>query len=255
MTEPAPLRTIDAARRAIDREREILLTEKRAFDRFNRQLQSLEAAGTATTGSNGATMHVSGKVPKGLSKVRTLYAETIMSVPHYQRDYDESLFEHVAGEFSTELAAALESHSVLTPQLKQPLLDMSGQSVTLRQGLVETIEREREAVDWAGRELRVIQDDLDSILTQPLDSLEFNAIRLSRGRLLELQRTCDEIAAERQEQIRRRRELSIGDLGLFEAYLYGDCEHTYPVLAACATTGSSVRQGRRRLERLLTTVQ
>ncbi|ADD05938.1 uncharacterized protein Nmag_2377 [Natrialba magadii ATCC 43099] len=254
MTEPAPLRTIDAARRVIDREHEVLIAEKRAFDRFNNRLQALDANGSAA-GSNGSTMHVSGTATKGLSRVRTLYEETIMNVPHYEDSYDESLSEHVAGEFSAELAAALESHSVLTPQLKQPLLEMSGQSVTLRHQLIEAIEREREAVDSAGRELRAIQDDLDSILTQPLDSLEFNALRLSRGRLLELQRACDESSAKRQDRIRRRRELTIGDIGMFEAYLYADCEHTYPVLAACATMGTRVRQGRHRLERLLAVVQ
>lgn len=269
----APLAT---AREILERERRQLTAEQRAFERFRRRVAALETVApqttVATAGSGisansdagttgGVGIGTAGTATRcrpseGLSQVRDAYVETVMSVPHYDDLYDETWLESVAEEFSEELAAALDQHTQLHPKLQQSLVTAAAQAGDNRTELLERVETEREAVEDAACELSDIRAELQSLLDQPLAHVEFNALRLTRNRLELLRERCDDLALERQTALRRRRrEFPISDIGTLERYFYGDCEHTYPILAAIAQLGKGVERGiaivDRSLERLL----
>lgn len=271
MDDPSPLRGIDDARQAIKREREILRTEIDAFEQFGCGLRTIETGGTqqtggCPTGAQPAGTHAASVqsvrpvqatvgATGSLARVRSLFAKTVMATPHYDDIYGEHWSEHLRGEFSEEHAAALEQHSVLSSEIKRALLEATDQSIASRRRLLGAVEHEAELVAEARREIKAVNTELESILSQPLDQLEFNALRLSRARLLELETDCDELVAVRQPQIRRRRELTIAAIGTFEKYLYDDCAYTYPVLAAIANLGERIDRERRVLERLLARIR
>ena len=272
MNTVSPTAVLDPATEALERERRELRAERRAFERFGRRVAALETQSAREPGpgpepepepdpsptaasprlaaaagpSAGAAGGSSAVHAAGCEAVREAYAETVLSLPHYER-YDETWLESVAAEFTPDLAAALEG-SRLHPQLKRSLLAATEQAQIHRSELLDLIEAERDAVADAAAELSSIADDLESLLAQPIDRLEFNALRLTRTRLEDLRDRCDDLSADRQAQLRRRRRQLPGiETKSFERYLYGTCEHSLPVLAAIATVG-------RRLERALETV-
>ncbi|AXR76586.1 DUF7260 family protein [Natrarchaeobaculum sulfurireducens] len=271
MDEPSPLRRIDDARRAIEREREILQAEINAFGRFACDLRTVEASdvravGGGTAGAQPAGAHATSVQSVGpahatvgitgsVAKVRSLFAETVMATPHYDDVYGEHWTEHLRGEFNQDLAAALEHQTTLSPEVKQALLEATDQSIASRRRILGSVEREAELVETARRDLKSIHTAVESILAQPLEQLEFNALRLSRARLLELEAACDELVAVRQPQISGRRDLTMAGIGAFEQYLYDDCAHTYPVLSAVADLGERIDRERRALERSLASVR
>ncbi|WP_456264523.1 DUF7260 family protein, partial [Aeromonas schubertii] len=53
----------------------------------------------------------------GLNDVQQAYRETVMSIAHYDEEYDEPLAQNLAFEVGEELAAAIMTHSQLTPYL------------------------------------------------------------------------------------------------------------------------------------------
>ncbi|AEH37432.1 DUF7260 family protein [Halopiger xanaduensis] len=262
------------AREVLEREDRQLTVEQRAFERFQRRVAALETAaprataptagtglgagigtgaagaGGVGTGTTGTTLH--SRPSEGLSQVRDAYVETVMSVPHYDDLYDDTWLESIAEEFSEEQAAALEQHAQLHPRLQRSLVTAAEQVVENRAQLRERVETEREAVDDADRELTDVCEDLQSLLEQPLAQLEFNALRLTRDRLESLRERCDDLATERQTALQRRRqEYVLGNAGTLEDYFYGDCEHTYPILAAIADLGAGIERGTAAVDRSL----
>lgn len=167
-----------------------------------------------------------------------------MSVPHYREEYDQPYAASVAGELSEELAAALTSDAQFHPHLKRKLLEATTRAIDSREQLLEVVDGEAEAIESGGDDVAALVADVEALDGQPLDDMEFNALRLTRERLRAARDRCDELAAERQSTLRvQRRSLppDIGDLG---EYLYADCETPYPLLSALAALG-------RRIDRLL----
>ncbi|GAB3665514.1 DUF7260 family protein [Halopiger thermotolerans] len=261
------------AREPLERERRQLTAERRAFERFRRRVAALETAtpqataatagagigggiGADTGGVGAGAAHAGaaarGRPSEGLSPVRDAYVKTVMSVPHYDDLYGDTWLESVAEEFSEEQAAALEQHARLRPQLQRSLVTAAAQAVENRAQLLEHVEAERKALADADRELTDGCQNLQSLLDQPLANMEFNALGMTRDRLESLRERCDELATERQTALRRRRrELVIGDVGTLERYFYGNCEHTYPILAAIAELGRGIERGTDAVDRSL----
>jgi len=182
----------------------------------------------------------------GLEAVRDAYEETVMSVPHYREEYGEPYLVNVAGELSRELAAALGSDGRFHAGLKRKLLQTSRQAVDGRTHLLGIVDAEAEALESGADDIAALTEEVTSLGDQPLDDLEFNALRLTRERLRDARDRCDELAAERQSTLRDQRRtlpVEIDDLG---EYLYSPCETTYPLLAAYASL-------HRRIDRLLRT--
>ncbi|MFC4542634.1 hypothetical protein ACFO5R_11955 [Halosolutus amylolyticus] len=244
-----PTADLETAVRALDREHRLLSDERRAFERFAKRLSSLETVSPQLAGP-GIRTHETDSID--LSPVRDAYTETVMSAPHYADAYDETWIESIAAEFSHELAAALEQRTQFHPPLKRSLIEAATQAVENRTQFIERIEAEREVVKRAERELSTIRSDVQSMLEQPLDRLEFNALWLTRQRLTTCREQCDELASERQTQLRRRRrDLSLIDVGTLTDYLYEECENAYPVLAAIADLGRRIERALERVDRLL----
>ncbi|WP_256393455.1 DUF7260 family protein [Natronoarchaeum rubrum] len=232
--------SLDAAERAVRRERRRLVDERRAFEEFTERVRGFDAERPRTTGGQTLVCRQSG----GLDAVRDAYEETVMSVPHYRDEYDEPYAVNVAGELSQELAAALGSDGQFHPPLKRRLIEATGQAIAGRERLIGVVDAEAAALESAEDDIAALTEDVASLGDQPLASMEFNALRLTRERLRDARDRCDDLAADRQSTLQDQRPtlpVEIDDLG---EYLYADCETAYPLLAAFADL-------RRRIDRLL----
>lgn len=191
----------------------------------------------------------------GLGSIRDAYAETVMSVPHYTEVYDESFTEHIAGELGVELATAITTGSRLHPELQRSLLEAVDQAIVSREYVLEHLTTEADALERAEADLEAVIEDLESLLEQPLEVLEFNVLRLTRVRLDGLRETCDEVARTRQEELRRRQRVTMANVDDLGELLYEGEAGLYPVLATIAEIGEAIDEAKRRIDRRLTTVQ
>ncbi|THE63202.1 hypothetical protein D8Y22_19650 [Salinadaptatus halalkaliphilus] len=254
-----PTIDFDHLDRLLERERGQLREERRAFERFGTRIRELEPTSTrspkaspsTTTTQLGGTTSVVSRTrpqPSGLSAVTATYKKTVLDVSHYESVYGEPWDEHMAAEFGPEIAAAVAQATQLHPQLQQSLRTATTQAIENRTQLLEQLESEADAITDAERMLTSICADLRSILEQPIESVEYNALRLTRRRLVGLRQHCDELAARRQRQVRQNRQCSLARVGTFERYLYEDAECTYPVLASIAEVGDSIERARTTVE-------
>lgn len=244
----APTGPIDAARRALQRERRQLREEVEAFEAFGKQVAALDAAGPDRSSRQ---LPLSRSESATLRTVREAYAETVMDVAHYELAYNESLPDHMAGELGEEVAAAVTGGSDLHLPLKRSLISTTNEAIRTRKRVLALIDDEAARLDDAEETVMGLVRRIDSILDQPIDRMEFNSLRLTRRRLLELREECDELVDERQAFLeRQRRELPDPMTGLAE-YLYQRCETTFPLLAVYARLADVIDRAIERAERRL----
>ncbi|MEY7850082.1 hypothetical protein AB7C87_12890 [Natrarchaeobius sp. A-rgal3] len=253
MSSATPTTTVlEEARKTARRERRVLADEKRAFERFHRRLDELEASQPQIAGRQPLQC---GTRASGLQTVRNAYTETVMDSPHYGDEYDETPLESMAEELGPELAVAVAQHTSLHAQLKRSLLEAAEQAIESRERILDAIDTESTAIGEIEREVEDVADELNAVRAQPIDRLEFNALRLTRERLDELRSRCDELAAKRQRQIRRRRGLTIAEIGTFERYLYDERSSPHPVLGSIAELGDRIERTRSQVDRRLAIVR
>ncbi|WP_276255801.1 DUF7260 family protein [Halomontanus rarus] len=248
---------LETARLTLERERRELADERLAFERFLDRIRELEAvpsrpqSGSRTRSCPTDPAKRMGQQSAGLTAVRERFAETVTSVPHYYDRYDESVAEHLTGEFGEELAAAVLQGTHLHSRLKHALLEATRHAIDTRETVLEMIDDEREQLDRVETNLRSIADEFVAVASQPLDDLEFNALRLTRVRLCDLRDRCDDLATRRQEFVQRQRRTPLATGVDFSTYLYGTCEHRHPVLSIVATLGDHIERVLHRVERNL----
>lgn len=241
------------ARAAVSEERSRTAAEHDAFAAFTRRIAALDAdvSSTQPTTSSGpvATMTAESRPPDhGLQQVVEAYRETIMAVPHYDEDYDESLAANMAAEFGEEVATAVVGGSRLTPQLKQALIQGSRDAQDRRRELLTGLDRETDDLDGAHETFTDVDAALGSMDDRPLSDRSFDDLVGVWRRLGELEDRCARRLNRRQERIH---EWSMGgprtaDAPTLHEYLYQPLSVTYPVLAEGTALVERIRTARGR---------
>lgn len=244
---------LERARQALAEERRRTVDERDAFADFRRRVRDVRpASAPARTGTDGGpggvrTVALADDAPgSGLSAVRTAYRETVMDVPHFREEYDESYAESVTEEFGPDLAAALVAGDRFGPVCKRTLLD---RVVDLRSELASVSVDGRPVVEPveaatgadAGEETRVATD------------ASFDALADVRADLCAVGERCDAVAADRQaaiHRVARRLSLSVETTDV-PSYCYADLPVVYPVLSVVTDLGERVGTCRRAVERAM----
>lgn len=261
-TDAAVTQQIETAEAALDDERECLEDERAAFAQFRKRIASMDAhapAPTATTRVKRAKNVIVGasEAPTSTAQiehVRSAYRETVMSVPHYEEDYDQSLHEDIAEEFSPELADALATADSLTPPIQDTLLTGSDRATNGRTTLLNALDREADTLQHVRDTLNKMNTTLNEMNQRPLGAWSSTELRSTDERLADFEAQCDDLAADRQAELHSQRipgpHHSDEDLN---EYLYKSLPVTYPVLADLADFTSLLRTARQHLERALLT--
>ena len=276
MTDSAgndPADVLRAARETLRVERRRTVDEREAFEAFRARVRRV-STGTAAIGdgsrlrSDGAGREVykssttagASRLPgtddrlvagNPLVTIRDAYVDTVMSVPHYDEEYDDTYETGLAAEFGPDLAVALTREPTLDDRSKSALLSKTDEAVDERERLLDALDTEAESVDRAADRLSSICDEIATLAETDLDDRRFGTLDAYRVRTLTLEDGCDSVAARRQREfagIGRSLQLSdsVPDLA---TYCYHDLSVTYPVLAAVGAVGDRLAELRREVER------
>ncbi|WP_435098659.1 DUF7260 family protein [Halorubrum sp. N11] len=246
-------------------ERTRVLDERDAFNDFADRVAGLDPApASATTlafdGPTAAVRTVStanggGSTDVRLRRVLAAYRDTVMALPHYREEYDETIPESLAAELGPDTTAALASNGTLSPGAQSALVRRSRRAADARLSLSDAIETEIDALSRfetdltrVDRRRRRLIEHLDGIAGDRTDA----AIDIWQ-QLGDLESECDEAVEERQLTLNDP-PMTVDDLGngtgpcLFHEYLYGSTEGPrYPVLAEAAEIAEQIRVDRNRL--------
>ena len=245
------------------RERHRVLAERDAFDEFADRVAALDSAPAGSTapsfdGSSVAVRTVDRVTPTSdvrLKRVLAAYSDTVMAGPHYREEYDETIAESLAAELGPDTAVALASNGTLCAGSKSALVSRGRQAAAARSSLADAIGEEIDA-------LRAFEDDLSCVDRQRRRLLEhLDGVSGPRAdaaidvweRLDDLERECDEIAADRQAALAdppMSSDTAVdveGDRTFYE-YLYGPMGGPrHPALAAVSELADRIRADRDRV--------
>lgn len=244
-------------------ERRRVVDERDAFKEFASRVASLEAtpADAAATGLGGPVVGVqrgSGFASPGdvrLARVVDAYENTVMSLPHYRKEYDETVTESLAAELGPDATTTLRSGGTLSPGLQSALVTRSRHAADSRSTLVDAIDEELEALEDAEETLsgidcsrRRLNEHLEGLPGETRLDAEIDVWQ----RLQHLERRCDEAAAARQDHVHDPPMSvsfdAIDDTPTFYEYVYGPLsETTYPVLRELSELADRIRSDRDRL--------
>ena len=200
-----PAEYLRAARETLRVERRRTVDEREAFEAFRARVKrvSTEATdGDATRlrsdgagGVAGGTGGIDGfRGPAGVGRlsgaddrfvagnplvaIRDAYAETVMSVPHYEAEYDDTYESSLAAEFGPDLAVALTRESTLSDRSKSALLSETDEAIAEREGLLDALDSESESIDRAADRLCSIREEITTLSETTLD--EYGSARSTR---------------------------------------------------------------------------
>ncbi len=232
----AAVQRVSAARAAVGEERSRTATERDAFDRFARTVAGLDPSRGSyqvTAGAGGAAAAtVAGTAPSDgrLEAVREAYRESVMTMPHYEEEYDEPLGRHLSGEFGEEVATAVTEGERLTPGLQQVLVERAREAARERDRLMRRLDSEVDALEAAGDELRSVESAVRDAERRSLDELGFRGLADEWNRLGELEARLGRLLTDRQSSLRAREGRAGGRAESLVQYLYADLATDHPVL-------------------------
>ena len=136
-------------------ERQRTAEEQAAFEAFASRVAGLDVQRSSAQNNSrnppdtARAVTVSQPADPQLERVRDAYRETVMDTAVHRDEYDESLTESLAGEFSPDLAAGIRETEQLTPQLHTTLLNAAQQAHHERAILLELLADELSSLDDA----------------------------------------------------------------------------------------------------------
>lgn len=247
-------------------ERQRVLDEREAFEEFAVAVSRLDTApaSAAVPSRDGPAATVRTGAPFGegnaaggdirLRRVLASYRDTVMSVPHYGEEYDESVPQSLAAELGPDTTAALASDGTLSPGAQSALVRRSRQAADARSSLADAIAAEIDALSRHETDLERV-DRRRRRLVEHLDGVRNDrtgaAIDIWQ-RLGDLEPECDAIAAERQETLddppMAAEASDASDDRSFHEYLYGSVDGPrHPVLAQVAAIAGQIQTDRDRV--------
>jgi hypothetical protein len=245
---------LQRAMAAVRRERRRTTDELEAIHAFEHRVRSIDAETMAETGGSVASVAVSRPHPtSGLRAVRTAYEETVMSVPHYVEEYDDSYAESLREEFSPDLASALTDGTNFNQRCKQATLSAGAASQSARESLVDALDAERESLSSVAEELSPIIEEVGKLSARSYDEAPFGTLDAYRARLVVLEDRCNDIATDRQTSLfeQRRARWLPSNAPDIARYVYQNEPFEYPVMSTVADLTERIREVRSRIERAM----
>ena len=247
------------------RERRRVLDERDAFEEFADRVSGLDPSTVTATESSfeGAVIgtqraeSVGGPGDVRVKNVLDTYQDTVMSLPHYTEEYDESVVESLAAELGPDTTMSLASNGTLSPALQSTLVDRSRQASRARSSLADAIDTELSELTDTETTLTEV-DRQRSRLDEHLDGVSrggrTDALIDVWERLGDLEDRCDEVATDRQASLRDPplvlEEQNRADGPRFTGYLYEPMDGPrHPVLASIASLVGRIREDRDRIAR------
>ena len=203
---PETERLLDAAAAELRRERRRASDELEALRTFESRIRSVSVEepshGTAPRG-NGLLVSPDGG--NRLADVRAAYEETVMNVPHYVEEYDDTYRESIREEFNDHLAVALTEGECFNERCKRALLSAVADAKSGRRSLVGAVDTERESLAEATETLTAIAGELEDLAAFSVRKESFGQLDAYRNRLDVLEEKCETVSDRRQTEVFEQR--------------------------------------------------
>lgn len=242
------------ARRLCRREVERAQAEFEAFDAFISQIATIPTSDISQAETNAAAPSLLQYRTDGgtrrLTQVHDIYRDTVMAVPHYEEDYDESILDHMSAELSEELAHATVNGADFPPQLKENLINAAMEARDRRKDFVATLNEENAALEEYGTHLETLEPAIEQTTAPQCATQTFSQLQYRYDTLDEQETALEQIATERQSDRKTGRvgAIHLGKDVDLQKYLYRPMDVNYPVLAETARLLSQIRITRKRVE-------
>lgn len=252
----ASLAYIKSAKSAVEEEQSRTAAEREAFIQFGRTVADLNAQ---TSTSSPVAIHDGGAViartesgSAGIDEVKGAYRDTVMSVPHYEEDYNEPLEENMAVEFGRDITVTVANETKLTPVLQSLLVSKANKAAQDRQSFMRALARERTSILEAEESFDDIQSTLSNFHPHELREGEFENLATRWEELDELESQCMEAVQTRQNRIESEPladTVPEDEPSIFE-YVYQSLEVDYPILATATDILDQIQTSRHTLTRI-----
>lgn len=211
-----------------ERERADVVRERDAFEAFASRLATIPTVAPASpTLPLGEARTAPSR--QTTERLRDAFRETVMSVPHYDDVYGESLEAHACGELGEELSQ-LFVHDATTPYSdshEELLTGAANQAAADRDRFRETLDTELDSLRTTYADLEAVLATLDTSIVPAWYRPEFEA-------------EVKSILEARQATLYDRSVPASVDGHTLCDYLYRDYPWTYPGLTAVAQLLDSV---------------
>ena len=247
---------LEAAVEALQTERRRTADELEALKTFERHIRAIssEEPNISNRQPVALTTTETGH-SAGLRQVRKAYESTLMDVPHYFEEYDDTYPESLAEEFSPDIASALTNGTAFNKQCKQTVLSAISESQSSREALLDVTDRERESIRNARAELEPLFEECDQMRSLQFDKEAFGALDAYRARLQVILDNCQALSHRRQKAIfdSRRIQKLPADVPDITIYFYQTLDTDYPVMSLVAELLETITDCERRIERAMAT--
>ncbi|MFC7078651.1 DUF7260 family protein [Haloarcula halophila] len=218
---------ISDAQGRVAREREEIAAERSAFEAFRTAVADLRPVTVSPSKRQRSVVGLDSQ-PDQVERLCETFESTVMSVPHYEAVYDESLSQHMLAELGDPAAAVVDSPTnTITPQQRSALLTAIDRTIDDRTAYADVLAEEATALATADSAIKEIVEGLDDVLIQDWYKAEFET-------------RLDEIIRDRQSVVHGRISPSPIDGRSLCVHLYADQPWTFPVLTAVARLQDAV---------------
>ncbi|GGN88682.1 DUF7260 family protein [Haloarcula pellucida] len=212
------LSPVTTALEVVEREEAEVEAEAEAFDAFADAVEDIPTAGPQAW--QPVSFHTPRQECKQLERVCDAYRETVMSVPHYDEVYGESLVENVMLELGEEMAEGLRTkQGGFTAPYKQALVRTARDTASERRRFFDTLADEADSLSDAKQSLSDLVVELDGMSVPQWYESTFTE-------------TLDGVVATRQAHLDRQESLPGENRTSLCSLLYDDEPWTFPVLTA-----------------------
>ncbi|TQQ78754.1 hypothetical protein EGH24_12995 [Halonotius terrestris] len=207
--------------------------ECEAFKRFCQRIRTLETQIPQITQPSFRTQQIRSFSEQSVRDVIELcYRETVMAVDHYEQVYGNSFGDEISAEFGNNVAVLILEATLLSPLLKQRLLQAAQQCINSRRIFLKTLEDEQNTLKAAHSTCQKIQQTLFSNEDNSLNTLSNRRLIEQYESIRSLDDECEKWLHRRQQQIHDRRSTNStkGEYRVLCPYLYTSLDVTYPIL-------------------------
>lgn len=246
----AVLSNIRTAAETVDGERSRIVAERDAFRAFAQRVNGLSPDSRITDGgSRVGPLSVAGTESEpspGLSKVREAYRESVMAVPHYDKDYGTALSEHMAVELGTDVAGSVKNGQRLSSMLQRLIVSKATTAATNRERLIDRLDREASDLKSALDTLSEVESQLADYDPTTLHRVDYTNLNDRWNRLDAMEERCSETLKTRQRLLQQRDD-NLPQGPSFGQYVYGALQVDFPVLADGAAVVEHIEEARQAL--------
>jgi len=231
---------LSEAREALRAEQRKLRAERDAFREFDSRVGELTLSHPPEQQKVTRSLQVTGRT-SAIKLIRGPYKETIMDVPHYNKEYGETFLENVRVELGPEIAKILEAGTVFTPPLKQTIRTSARTASERREMVLAVLETEASMLENTA----TFCDEV-----QPLPDLRSET---TFERLCALAEQLEKHESRAEMQLMERQQIlhnleshhsRNGESILLSEYLYDSLSTNYPILQTLTRLLEDVRNTR-----------